>query len=178
MKTIDNYIISIISGHITIDTSETFINDINRYELKNRIIQAFNGDLIFGMTHLLSAIEHTLRAKEQGRLITHSLSMELLLYASGERQLKHAIPKIGIQPGKNRIVLIIIKKKSDTSQTEQEIKDLLISKYHFNEDSQVLEPNPEALQQFGISPEELDTIPHNHYHHLVLEKVAMVDIIK
>ena len=178
MKSMKFYNIYVISGYITIDVIDTFIGDIKKYDNDDCIVQAFNGEMIFGRLHLLSSIEHTLRAKEQGRLISHSLSMELLLYASGERQLKRAIPKIGIDTGINSVVVVIITKKTDKKDIKKKIKDLLISSYCFKEDPRVLEPSLHALQRYGITKKELTSIPPDQYHHLVLEKVAMVDIIK
>ena len=104
--------------------------------------------------------------------------MEMLLYAAGERQLKHAIPKIGIQSGRTNLVLIIMKTKSDTDDIEKDIKKLLVSMYHFQDEPTILDPKFEMLQHFGITQKEIDTLPPEHYHHLVLERVAMVDIIK
>jgi tRNA threonylcarbamoyladenosine modification (KEOPS) complex Cgi121 subunit len=104
--------------------------------------------------------------------------MELLLYASGERQLKHAIPKMGIITGNNSIVIILIHPKKKDKDIIDIIKKKLINMYSFKEDPKVLRPNIESLDAFGITDEELQTIPKEKYHHLVLEKVAMVDIIK
>ncbi|MFC1751121.1 KEOPS complex subunit Cgi121 [Pseudomonadota bacterium] len=178
MEYIKDYTVNIISGHIAIDSVDRFINQIQKFSSTDIIIQVFNAAMIFGKSHLFSAVHHTLRSAEQNRLITHSLSMELLLYASGERQLKHAIPKMGVIAGNNSIVILIIHPKKKNMDIVEIIKKKLISMYSFKEDLQVLKSNIESLHAFGITDEELQTIPKEKYHHLVLEKVAMVDIIK
>ena len=48
---------------------------------------------------MISAVEHAIRAFERKTNTTNSLEKEIILYASGERQLKLAIPKIGIKKG-------------------------------------------------------------------------------
>ena len=63
------------------------------------IIQVFDATVIYGEEHLVSAVTHALRAMKRNSNTTNSLEMEILLYASGERQLKLAIPKMGVKAG-------------------------------------------------------------------------------
>ena len=85
-------------GHIS--NIDDFLKKINNFCNKNSIIiQVFNAEIIFGRNHILSAYKHAKRAFEQKTNTTNSLAMEILLYASGERQLKLAIPKIGVKKG-------------------------------------------------------------------------------
>ena len=67
-----------------------------------------NADLVFGKNHMISAVEHALRSFERKTNTTNSLEKEILLYASGERQLKLAIPKIGVKSGNVKIAIVLL----------------------------------------------------------------------
>jgi len=45
-------------------------------------------------------------------------------------------------------------------------------------DDKVLEGDIDTLRKFGITQQELMTVPKNKHGNLILEKVAMVDVIK
>jgi tRNA threonylcarbamoyladenosine modification (KEOPS) complex Cgi121 subunit len=50
--------------------------------------------------------------------------------------------------------------------------------FHLTHDDTILEGNRDTLKRFGITDQEIRTLPENKYGDLILEKVAMVDIIK
>lgn len=154
-----------------------FLKKVGDFASKNSlIIQVFNADMIYGKNHIISAVNHAKRAMERKTNTTNSLEKEILLYASGERQLKHAIPKMGIKDGKGKIALVIM------SKVEGEILghyfNDLIKLLNLKRDDKVLEGNEDTLRKFGINENELKTVMKARYGDLILEKVAMVDIIK
>jgi tRNA threonylcarbamoyladenosine modification (KEOPS) complex Cgi121 subunit len=124
-------------------------------------------EMVFGLDHLRSALHHAARATRDGRNASDSLAMETLLYASGERQLSAAI-----------------KKMSPDETTEQ----IVVASLH--EDA--LEPMPDwdrlpqrpgkdaldRLAKFGISGREVETVGEADATELVLERVALVDVLK
>ncbi|MEM2896532.1 MAG: KEOPS complex subunit Cgi121 [Candidatus Bathyarchaeia archaeon] len=76
-------------------------------------VQFFDSKKIAGWEHLYFAALNALKAFRNKNNISKSLSMELLLYASAERQIKDAIQKIGIEPnGKEITVAIVIDEKA------------------------------------------------------------------
>ena len=90
----------IVSAQGTIQDIDSFLQQVLSFSQENKIvIQAFNADVIYGKNHLASAVEHAVRAMKRKTNTTNSLAMEILLYASGERQLKLAIPKMGVKSG-------------------------------------------------------------------------------
>jgi len=142
----------------------------------NLIIQAFDADLIFSKNHIFSAVEHAFRAISRKTNTTNSLEKEILLYASGERQLKLAIPKIGVKKGNSKIAIVLLKntKKIISSQIIDDLLKLLC----LTRDDKVLEGDENTLKRFGLNEKELKTVNKAKYSDLILEKVAMVDIIK
>jgi hypothetical protein len=54
----------------------------------------------------------------------------------------------------------------------------LLKQLSLDRDDTVLEGNIDTLKKFGIGENEINTVAKAKYGDLILEKVAMVDIIK
>jgi KEOPS complex subunit Cgi121 len=168
----------IVSGIGTIDDLEPFIQKVQRFSEKHDVfIQLFNADMIFGKNHLLSAAMHAIRSKDENRMTTNSLEMELFLYASGERQLKIAIPKIGVKKGANKIAFVIMPRFYQ-SRLKDNIINTFFSEMNIERDDSLLQGTDSTLERFGFTKEELSTVPSGNYEKLILEKIALIDIIK
>ncbi len=168
--------IKIIGAKGQVNDVDRFLKKIREFAEKNNlIIQIFNADLIYGKNHLVSAVEHAERAFKTNTNATNSLEMEIMLYASGERQIKLAIPKMGVKMGNSKVAFVIFKIKG---QIQKRIIDNLIKLLAFRRDDSVLEGNKDTIINFGITQEEIDTVSELKYGDLILEKVAMVDVIK
>jgi len=143
------------------------------------IIQLFDADVIYGKNHLISAAEHAVRAFERETNTTNSLGMEILLYASGERQLKLAISKMGIKAGRGNVAFVLADDIKDAKcKISNQLTDELLKLASLKRDDKVLNGNEDTLRKFGISENEINTVTKAKYGDLILEKVAMVDIIK
>jgi KEOPS complex subunit Cgi121 len=168
----------VIGGKTNIENVDEYIRNTLLYAEKNHVhIQLFNAEMIAGKTHLELALSHTLRAIQEGRMSTQSLEMELLLYASGERQLKHAIPKIGIKSGKSGIAIIFI---TDVHKGDFlcDIVDDYMNRFKINRDDTVLKATKKKILKWGISEKEIQTLKDKKYEELIFERIAMVDVIK
>jgi len=164
----------IIGAKGNISNIDEFLGKINSFCEKNSIvIQVFNAQMIFGDNHLVSAYEHAKRAFEQKTNTTNSLAMEIMLYTSGERQLKLAIPKIGVKKGQADIAFILIGDK-----ITDKLIDELLEKLSLKRDDKVLEGDINTLKKFGLKESEIKTVSKDKYGDLILEKIALVDIIK
>jgi tRNA threonylcarbamoyladenosine modification (KEOPS) complex Cgi121 subunit len=174
------FMIRIFGAKGNINNVNIFLEMIIDFEQKHDItIQVFNADLIYGKNHLFSSVEHAIRAINNKSNTTNSFAKEILLYASGERQLKLAIPKMGVRKGYGNIAFVFV---SDDDKTIGRIADHLIDEMlgllSFNRNDRILEGNRETLRNFGIDENEIETVKKANYASLILEKVAMVDIIK
>ena len=156
-----------------LDTDDLLIKTMSFAKEKNIAIQVFDADLIFGKKHLVSAVNHAERAMQRETNTTNSLEMEILLYASGERQLKLAIPKMGVKDNGTRFAFVIVGDKISGETISK-----FLSLISLNRDDKVLEGNVNTLKKFGLCKEEIMTVTKDKYENLILEKVAMVDIIK
>ncbi|MBN2065851.1 MAG: hypothetical protein JW771_03475 [Candidatus Thermoplasmatota archaeon] len=159
---------------------DQFLEELAEFAQQNHlIIQAFDAGAIYGKTHLLSAVNHARRAMERKANTTNTLAMEILLYASGERQLKLAIPKVGVKSGQGTIAFVLIDaEKRKTKETFDALINELLQQFSLKRDDAVLDGTMHTLKVFGIGTVELQTVTKAKYGDLILEKVAMVDIIK
>jgi len=164
----------IIGAKGKISNIDKFLEKINSFcEKKSIVIQVFNAEMIFADKHIISAYEHAKRAFEQKTNTTNTLAMEILLYASGERQLKLAIPKIGVKKGQADIAIIFIGDKITDKLIDELMQELSIKR-----DDKVLEGDINTLKKFGLKESEIKTVSKDKYGGLILEKIALVDIIK
>jgi len=173
--------IVVFGAHGTINNIDLFLQQLLLFSKKeNLVIQAFDATAIYGKDHLISATTHALRAFEQGRNSTNSLALEILLYAAGERQIQKALKKIGVKKGKQQIAFIFMNEM--TQKKNKRIDEAVIKKFlgmfHLTSDDKVLKGDRNTLKRFGVTDQELSTIPESKYGDLILEKVALVDVIK
>ena len=170
--------IKVIGAKGKIKDIDNFLEKINIFAKKNNfIIQTFDADFVFGKNHIISAVEHAVRAISRKTNTTNSLEKEILLYASGERQLKLAIPKIGVKKKDIANIAVVLIEKTKKTISNNIVDDLLKS-LCLTRDDKVLEGDKNTLTRFGIKENEIETVMKNKYEDLILEKVAMVDIIK
>jgi KEOPS complex subunit Cgi121 len=167
-------VLEIIGAKGNIVNVELFLKKINDISKdKKIIIQAFNADLIYGKNHIISAYEHAKRAIDRNKNSTNSFEMEILLYTSGERQLKTAIPKIGVKKGESKIALLFIDDELPNKFINNILDNLSLSR-----DDEALKGDLKTLKNFGLSDTEIGTINKKNYENLILEKIALVDLIK
>jgi tRNA threonylcarbamoyladenosine modification (KEOPS) complex Cgi121 subunit len=130
-------------------------------------IQLLDAEMVFGKTHILSGIDRALRAYKHQRNVASTLVTEILVRLSGEKQIHHALKKVGVKKGTNRAILII--------EGDCEIRTIL-NELNFRH-TRISQGTISNLLRFGISKKELETVERTKVKDLVLEKVATRDII-
>ena len=157
-------------GRIDARKAESILDNAKEFAAKSGVeILLMDANLVFGRNHLESAVEHAFRAFERGTNVATAKMLEVMLYASGERQLSTAIKKLGVK-GTTRCLAIVV---SDQSKLDEVMERLQITK-----DGTVLNGNTENLISFGISREAISGTSGDKVMDLVLEKVALVDLLK
>ncbi|MCK4364549.1 MAG: hypothetical protein KAW45_00705 [Thermoplasmatales archaeon] len=166
--------IEIVGAKGNIQDIDNFLKEIESFAKNhNIVIQVFDADMIFSKNHLISSVNHAVRSIDRKTNTTNSLEMEILLYSSGERQLKLAIPKMGVKDGETRAAFVFVGDK-----VPKQLIDDFLSLFSLSQDDKVLEGDKNTLKKFGLKEDEIKTVTKDKYGDLILEKVAMVDIIK
>jgi len=132
-------------------------------------IVLMDADKVCGIDHLDSAVFHARRAFERGTNASNTLGMEVILYASGERQISKAKKKMGLHQDTEKVALVVL----GPEDVDQVLGDLDLRR-----DDSVLECSLEKGTAFGIDRTELDTVGEGMLVDLVLEKVAFVEVLK
>ena len=161
--------INILEGKVSIDNVEEFLLKLKNISLeKNLTLQALDADKIAGEKHIRFAVEKAINSFRTGTAITNDLSKEIMLYAAGTRQINRAV-KLGIHKGENNIVLVAV---GDAKLSGfDEIRPAPVLSYD--------QSKKEALMKaFGITDEELEAVGEDKLPELVMERVALVDVIK
>jgi tRNA threonylcarbamoyladenosine modification (KEOPS) complex Cgi121 subunit len=86
-------------------------------------VQLLNGLLIASEIHLLSAAQNAIRAQQGDYMISRSLDVEIIVFASAQRQIGRALEALGVHDGFVEIALVVI--GTDNSSVEHSIKDLV-----------------------------------------------------
>jgi KEOPS complex subunit Cgi121 len=128
-----------------------------------------DADMVCGKVHLEAAVAHAKRAMEQGTNSSATVSMETMLFASGERQISKAKQKMGVKDGIRNFALVLF----DCNDPAEILRRLKMIK-----DDLVLLPSRDKAIAFGIERDELETVPEWQSADLVLERVAFVEILK
>ncbi len=173
--------ILIVGAHGCIQNVESFVGQVLSFsKTENLVVQAFDATAVYSPDHLISATEHAKRAFQQGTNATNSLALEILLYASGERQIEKALKKIGIKKGQQRIAFVLTDGQNGKSKASsgEALQKKLLRALHLQSDETAIRGDKETLRRFGITEKELSTIPESQYGDLILEKIALVDVIK
>jgi len=160
----------IITGTINVGKkSETLekLNDIA--EENNSTIVLFDAKVIAGKKHIEEAVRHAKRSFEDGTAIARTLAMEILVYASGQRQCSIA-SKIGLHDGENIVYALV--DGGNESKSLNTIKTLIA------ETPQPKPDIPALMKQFDITQEELDVVGEDRIEELAIERVAMIDAWK
>jgi KEOPS complex subunit Cgi121 len=173
--------ITILGAQGTIKNVDSFIQQLLQFSNEEHlVIQAFDATVIYSKDHLISAATHAKRAFLQGTNATNSLALEILLYAAGERQIQKAIKKVGVKKGEQQIVFLITDSADQKGKKsiDKAVIRRILKTFQLTTDEQELKADGETLKRFGITEIELSTIPKEKYGDLILEKIALVDVIK
>ncbi len=71
-------------------------------------VQVLDAALIAGFEHIYFAVLNALKSFKTGLNVSRSPAVEVLLFASGQNQIKRAIEILGVKPSSSSVALIII----------------------------------------------------------------------
>jgi KEOPS complex subunit Cgi121 len=165
----------LISGfrEVKISDPERFLRFIAAEKGSGLEIQIFDAEGIATWQHLYFAVLDALVAFENSANISRSLMMEVMLYASAQRQIRKATEILGIKPASTKMAVVIVGQKAE----ELEPAVLMISNQTRAErDEEVLELTGEKMAHiqriFEITSEELRAVMREDD-----VKKALVDLV-
>ena len=187
----------LIAGKVRVSNVDDFLAVLKTIAHKYDVtIQAMNAELIAGEEHIKSAVKKALRAVGRNRNITNDLGLEILLYAAGRRQIERALA-MGVSKSEDEnaktVAIVIVDTHTYTSASRGKDLDMVAEEVK-RETMMVEEPvqelelglelehNEDKKEQlkrfFEISEDELKAVGESKLKQLVLERVAMLDVLK
>ncbi|HJJ48914.1 MAG TPA: KEOPS complex subunit Cgi121 [Methanocorpusculum sp.] len=156
------------SGKITTASTKETIAEINKIaEKTNSCIVLFDAEKIAGRQHIECALAHAKRAFSEKKNIARTLSMEILLYVSAQRQCSLA-PRFGLHEGENYVYVLIEGGDEKTARTE--LAKLIADA------PEVCATVDTLKKEFGITDAELEITGISRISELVCERVALMEI--
>jgi KEOPS complex subunit Cgi121 len=134
---------------------------------------------IAGKDHLRFAVLNALKAWKQGSQVSESLAIEIILYASGQRQIKNAIAFLGVtSDSRNLAVIGISSERSALEGFKARLRDVIGGEM----DELILEEgdNDAVKRTFDITDVQLKTLvgrtltEKEALTRLVIEKMALL----
>ena len=140
------------------------VNDVDRFFLMVRelageaCVQFFDADSVAGVDHLRFAAINALNAFKNKLNVSNSVTMETLLYASGQHQIKDSLRLLGIDSKSTRVAVLIL---TETEEQASAIIDCVSELLRGKRDDSVIEFTDAKMNRvkrlFGISQLEIET---------------------
>jgi tRNA threonylcarbamoyladenosine modification (KEOPS) complex Cgi121 subunit len=164
------------------------IRDVDKFfalvkeKVGNACVQFFEAKLIAGWQHLYFAALNAVNAFKSKLNISNSLAMEILLYASAQRQIREAVRLVGIQPNSREIAVVIL---ADTSEEASSLLGTISTLLKGSiRDDRLLELTDDKIKAirklFGISDAEVRAVAEEEngekeaLRELVIEHIALL----
>ncbi|MCX8151120.1 MAG: KEOPS complex subunit Cgi121 [Candidatus Bathyarchaeota archaeon] len=93
---------------VAIGDKKDFVQSVRVRVPKGVEVQFFDASVIATWQHLFFAVLNALMAFKNRRNISKSLAVEIMLYASAQRQITKAIERVGVKPKSKNLVAVII----------------------------------------------------------------------
>ncbi len=162
--------VQIVEGTAFIDNTEKFLQKLkNISKDKNVVLQVLDADKLAGEEHVRFAVQKAINSFKMGRNIANDLAKEIMLYAAGTRQISKAM-RLGVHNGENNIALVAVGEAPDLSAINEIIPENVLQ---YNDSKKNT-----LMDIFNITKEELEAVGEDKIPELVLERVALVDVIK
>lgn len=166
--------------NVNIKNTEEFVNITRKEFHENSGVQFFDAGLVATWQHLYFAVLNALLVFKNKSNISKSVTMETMLYASAQRQIKKAIELMGVKCASCDIAVVII--GANTESVEALLYAVAKRVGEENDDS-VLEISNEKeksiREAFGITDAELEAASKKNNGkkalvNLVIERVALL----
>jgi len=163
--------IRLLFGRPTTEETGHLIQAIKDLQSRHGLIaQALDANLVVSEKHIQFAVEKALAAISDGRNIANDPGMEIMRYASGERQIERALA-MGVSDQTRRIALVMTKVDGREGwPDDREICQII------EQDKESFLFDPGAVKDlFNISSQELQAVGEERMEDLVIERVALVE---
>jgi tRNA threonylcarbamoyladenosine modification (KEOPS) complex Cgi121 subunit len=98
----------------TMKNKDELISLSSSHTTNSTVVQFLSPKLIAGPIHLLSAARNAINAVRGNYAISRSLNIEIIVYASAQRQIEHAFQLVGLGDISEKIGVVVIAESKDS----------------------------------------------------------------
>jgi tRNA threonylcarbamoyladenosine modification (KEOPS) complex Cgi121 subunit len=156
------------------------IRDVDKFfqtlkdEADDTHVQLLDASLVAGCEHLQFAVLNALNAFAGYVNISSNIAIEIILYASAQRQIKEAFRLMGVQSSTRKVAVVILARTKEQASRRLRVISRLVGGQR---DDRVIGLSDEKLERikefFGISRVELEAKTKRRG----LEKQALMDLV-
>jgi Uncharacterized conserved protein len=169
--------IKIISGSVFIENLPAFLKSLNDFSKTHTIkIQGFDARKIIDEDHLRLSIHRAQEAFSSGTNEAKDLGLEVMRFSSGQKQIDKSF-SMGLFEGKNHSLFVFFGETDEHLQNAQNEFEGVFEMISY-EPISLDEKKPFLMKQFDISEAELKAVGEHKFKDLVMERVALVDIVR
>ena len=145
------------------------------------IVQLFDAETVAGKRHLFFGTLNAIKKFIQGRGLSQSLDIEILLCVSAQKQIGEAIRTNGIQRLTKKIAAVIVADNSEAALSAVQKLELLIPgvKDQILLNKMDKKKRCYLIKSYGISTNELESLPgksiEDAVEWLIVERTAILD---
>lgn len=166
---------SIVSGLVHIEDLRVLLKTLNNISSANDVtIQALDADKIAGERHVRFAVKKAIDAMETHTNVANDLGVEIMRYAAGERQIEKAF-SMGLHDGENRVVFVLVGEEKSLLSASNALFKIIVEKPLIDYS---LSKRESIISQFNITESEIGAVGEDKIPELVIERVALVDVLK
>ncbi|MCQ6962005.1 KEOPS complex subunit Cgi121 [Methanolobus chelungpuianus] len=165
----------ILAGSTHISKVPEFLDRVSSVASANgTVIQAMDAGKMAGERHVRFAVQKAMRAFEGNYNSAKDLGIEIMRYASGKRQIEEAF-SMGVHEGDMDIVFVIIGGEEEVDRSAEFLKGVIKEKDVMAYSSL---KRGLVISQFDITEREIEAAGEELIPDLVIERVALVDVLK
>lgn len=163
--------LTIYEAKAAVSDTATVLAQVNAIAKKTAsTIVLFDAEKVAGPNHIRSAVLHAERSCACGKPVARTRAMEILLYASAQRQCALA-PRFGLHAGENVLFVVIL--GGDAAAARELLNEIVLPEEHGVRASRTV-----LMEEFGITEEELAVVGEDRIGELVIERVTLMDAYK
>jgi KEOPS complex subunit Cgi121 len=165
--------------NVSVKDAEEFVKASREATPQMASVQFFDADLVATWQHLYFAVLNALAAFKNERNISKSLAMEVMIYASAQRQIRKALQLIGVKSASVNVAVVIVGVNPDSVRAAVSVVSKRVG---VEPDETVLELTREKTRSirkaFGINAEEFEAVDEKDAAqalvNLVIERTALL----
>ncbi len=160
-RVLDKYLVVEGFRNIKIDNIDRVLKLI-RMKAENCQVQVVDTALVAGFEHVYFSVLNALKSFKSGVNISKSLAVEVMLFISGQDQIRRAIEILGVKPSSSSVAVILI---ADSREEAISALDRISSILGGDRDQGVIELTEEKIpiimNAFAISNLEIEAAMRN-----------------